>query len=93
MKKILLNVDNLNHICSVPDIVEENLFDYIDDFYEYIEKFKLIKFDDQRYEFTDNEVDSFLHWLNRMFKEQSSVVEVIGEDKENKYKDLSSWNF
>lgn len=90
MKKVLLSVDEKNYECLVPDVVSNNLFDYIDDFYNYLDNFKLIKHDDGRYEFTDNEVEGFIHWLNRMFKEQSSVIKEV---KDTSIEDLPSWNF
>ena len=89
MKKIVLSIDNINHLCSVPDVVSDNLFDYIDDFYDYVDSFKLVKHDDGQYEFTNNEVEGFIYWLNRMFKEQSTVLEQVNEIIE----DLPSWNF
>ena len=93
MKKILLSADSLSRVCLVPDVVADNLFEYIDDFYDHLEQFKLIKLDDGHYMFTENEIEGFIHWLNRMFKEESSIVEIIEDSELVNYKDTPSWNF
>ena len=93
MKKIVLSIDGPLHICSVPDIVADNLFNYVNDYYDYAEDFKLVKFDDGHYMFTENEIDGFIHWLNRMFKEQSSILEVVEDTRCKEYEDLPSWNW
>ena len=93
MKKIVLSADGPLHICLVPDIVADNLLDYIDDFYDHAEKFKLIKYDDGKYAFTESEVDGFIHWLNRMFKEQSNILEVVENTRWKEYEDLPWWNW
>ena len=41
MRKIVLSIDNTDHLCLVPDVVSDNLFDYIDDFYNYVDSFKM----------------------------------------------------
>ena len=68
MKQILLSADGPVYLCLVPDEVEENLELYINDFDEYVFKYKTIRIDEEHYGSLVEEVVGFVDWLNEKLK-------------------------
>ena len=93
MKQILLSADGPVYLCLVPDEVEENLELYINDFDEYVFKYKTIRIDEEHYGSLVEEVAGFVDWLNEKFEEKSSVVKVLNENEIKKYNCLAWWNW